>query len=90
MVVTCKIVRQHGEQNKRPHNLYIDAWTDTRSKPLADKHSARPEKAKKPQQQYRETKVDLNDSNQQAAAACDTREQPRRELILVEKTVGHN
>ena len=49
-----------------------------------------PEKAKKPQQQYRETKVDLNDSNQQAAAARDTREQPRREPIRVEKTVGRN
>ena len=39
---------------------------------------------------YREQKVDLNDPNQQAAAARDTREQPRREPIRVEKTVGRN
>ena len=49
-----------------------------------------PEKAHKPKQQYRETKVDLNDVNQQAAAARDTREQPRREPIRAEKTVGRN
>ncbi|MDE6216180.1 SEC-C metal-binding domain-containing protein, partial [Bacteroides sp.] len=40
--------------------------------------------------QYREQKVDLNDPNQQAAAARDTREQPRREPIRAEKTVGRN
>mgnify|MGYP002507944547 CR=1 FL=1 len=39
---------------------------------------------------YREQKVDLNDPNQQAAAAHDTREQPRREPIRAEKTVGRN
>ena len=39
---------------------------------------------------YREQKVDLNDPNQQAAAAQDTREQPRREPIRTEKTVGRN
>ena len=39
---------------------------------------------------YREQKVDLNDPNQQAAAAQDTREQPRREPIRAEKTVGRN
>ena len=49
-----------------------------------------PEKAQKPKQQYKETKVDLNDVNQQAAAGKDTREQPRREPIRVEKTVGRN
>ena len=40
--------------------------------------------------QYHEQKVDLNDPNQQAAAAHDTREQPRREPIRAEKTVGRN
>ena len=39
---------------------------------------------------YREQKVDLNDPNQQTAAAQDTREQPRREPIRAEKTVGRN
>ncbi len=49
-----------------------------------------PEKAQKPKQQYRESKVDLNDANQQAAASQDTREQPRREPVRVQKTVGRN
>ena len=49
-----------------------------------------PEKAQKPKQQYRESKVDLNDANQQAAASRDTREQPRREPVRVQKTVGRN
>ena len=39
---------------------------------------------------YREQKVDLNDPNQQAAAAHDTREQQKREPIRAEKTVGRN
>ena len=39
---------------------------------------------------YREQKVDLNDPNQQAAAARDTSEQPKREPIRAEKTVGRN
>jgi preprotein translocase subunit SecA len=39
---------------------------------------------------YREQKVDLNDPNQQAAASRDTREQPRREPMRAEKTVGRN
>ena len=39
---------------------------------------------------YREQKQDLNDPNQQAAAQQDTREQPRREPIRAEKTVGRN
>ncbi|MBQ8673585.1 MAG: preprotein translocase subunit SecA [Bacteroides sp.] len=39
---------------------------------------------------YREQKTDLSDPNQQAAAARDTREQPRREPIRAEKTVGRN
>ena len=40
-------------------------------------------------QRYNETKVDLNDANQQAAAQNDTRS-ARREPIRVEKTVGRN
>ena len=42
-----------------------------------------------PRQQYQETKQDLNDPNQQAAANRDTREQ-KREPIRAEKTVGRN
>ncbi len=42
-----------------------------------------------PRQQYRETKQDLSDPNQQAAAAHDTRE-VKREPIRSEKTVGRN
>jgi preprotein translocase subunit SecA len=44
----------------------------------------------KPQQKYSETKVDLNDRNQQAAAQHDTRENAKREPMRVEKTVGRN
>ena len=44
----------------------------------------------KPQQKYSETKVDLNDRNQQAAAQQDTRENAKREPMRVEKTVGRN
>ncbi len=44
----------------------------------------------RPQQKYSETKVDLNDANQQAAAQRDTRENVKREPIRVEKTVGRN
>lgn len=39
---------------------------------------------------YREQKVDLNDPNQQAAAAHDTREQPKREPIRAEQKIGRN
>ena len=39
---------------------------------------------------YREQKQDLSDPNQQAAAAQDTREQPKREPIRAQKTVGRN
>jgi preprotein translocase subunit SecA len=42
------------------------------------------------QQRYNETKVDLNDPNQQAAAQRDTRENVKREPVRVEKTVGRN
>ena len=42
-----------------------------------------------PRQQYQETKHDLTDPNQQAAANRDTREQ-KREPIRAEKTVGRN
>ena len=47
-------------------------------------------KRSKQKPRYNETKVDLNDSNQQAAAQHDTREQQSREPIRVEKTVGRN
>lgn len=42
-----------------------------------------------PRQQYQESKEDLNDPNQQAAAAHDTRE-VKKEPVHVEKTVGRN
>ena len=47
-------------------------------------------KRNKQQQRYNESKVDLNDANQQAAAQHDTRENAKREPIRVEKTVGRN
>lgn len=50
-------------------------------------HEAAPERLSR--QQYRETKEDLNDPNQQAAAGHDTRE-AKKEPIRVEKTVGRN
>ena len=43
-----------------------------------------------PRQQYQETKQDLNDPNQQAAANRDTREQQKPEPIRVQKTPGRN
>ncbi len=49
-----------------------------------------PDPKKNKQQKYSETKVDLNDPNQQAAAQHDTRENVKREPIRVEKTVGRN
>ncbi|MBQ2126705.1 MAG: SEC-C domain-containing protein, partial [Bacteroidaceae bacterium] len=44
----------------------------------------------RPKQKYSESKVDLNDTNQQAAAQHDTRENVKREPMRVEKTVGRN
>ena len=44
----------------------------------------------RPQPKYNESKVDLNDPNQQAAAQQDTRENAKREPVRVEKTVGRN
>ena len=44
----------------------------------------------RPQPKYNESKVDLNDPNQQAAAQHDTRENAKREPVRVEKTVGRN
>ena len=43
-----------------------------------------------PRQQYKETKQDLSDPNQQAAANRDTREKQRPEPIRVQKTPGRN
>ncbi len=47
-------------------------------------------KANRPKPKYNESKVDLNDPNQQAAAQHDTRENQKREPIRVEKSVGRN
>ena len=49
-----------------------------------------PDPKRNKQQRYNETKVDLNDPNQQAAAQRDTRENVKREPVRVEKTVGRN
>ena len=43
-----------------------------------------------PRQQYKETKQDLSDPNQQAAANRDTREPQRPEPIRAQKTPGRN
>ena len=51
---------------------------------------AAPEMPAPPRQQYQETKQDLNDPNQQAAASRDTREKQRPEPIRVQKTPGRN
>ncbi|MBQ8593597.1 MAG: preprotein translocase subunit SecA [Bacteroidaceae bacterium] len=50
---------------------------------------AAPARQAPPRQQYQETKVDLTDPNQRAAASRDTRE-VKREPIRAEKTVGRN
>ena len=51
--------------------------------------AAAPE-APAPRQQYQETKQDLTDPNQQAAANRDTREQQKHEPIRVQKAPGRN
>ena len=51
-------------------------------------HEAAPE-PKTQRQQYKESKVDLNDPDQQRAAGKDTREQ-KQEPYVAEKTVGRN
>ena len=50
---------------------------------------AAPERPEPPRQQYQETKTDLSDPNQRAAAARDTRE-TKREPVRTQKTVGRN
>ena len=51
---------------------------------------AAPDEQRQDMSKYREQKQDLSDPNQQAAAAQDTREQPKREPIRAQKTVGRN
>ena len=51
--------------------------------------AAAPE-APAPRQQYQETKQDLTDPNQQAAANRDTREQPKHEPVRAQKVPGRN
>lgn len=51
--------------------------------------AAAPEAPAPPRQQYQETKQDLSDPNQQAAANRDTREQ-KQEPVRVQKTPGRN
>ena len=51
---------------------------------------AAPEMPAPPRQQYKETKQDLSDPNQQAAANRDTREPQRTEPIRAQKTPGRN
>ena len=51
--------------------------------------AAAPE-APAPRQQYQESKQDLTDPNQQAAANRDTREQQKQEPIRVQKAPGRN
>ena len=50
---------------------------------------AAPEK-RQDMSRYQEQKQDLSDPNQQAAAARDTREQPKREPFRAPKTIGRN
>jgi preprotein translocase subunit SecA len=50
---------------------------------------AAPEPLQRPRQQYVESKQDLSDPNQAAAAAQDTRA-VKRQPIVNEKTVGRN
>ena len=49
-----------------------------------------PNKRNNQQRRYSESKANLGDPNQQAAAQRDTRENAKREPIRVEKTVGRN
>ena len=58
--------------------------------PDPDQVRAAAPEAPAPRQQYQESKQDLSDPNQQAAANRDTREQQKHEPIRVQKAPGRN
>ena len=58
--------------------------------PDPDQVRAAAPEAPAPRQQYQESKQDLTDPNQQAAANRDTREQQKHEPIRVQKAPGRN
>ena len=58
--------------------------------PDPDQVRAAAPEALAPRQQYQESKQDLSDPNQQAAANRDTREQQKHEPIRVQKAPGRN
>ena len=79
-----------GKINDQTASILMRGQIPVREKESTDVKVAPDPSRNRPQQKYSETKVDLNDRNQQAAAQQDTRENVKREPLRVEKTVGRN
>ncbi len=79
-----------GKINDQTASILMRGQIPVREKESTDVKVAPDPSRNRPQQKYSETKVDLNDRNQQAAAQQDTRENAKREPLRVEKTVGRN
>ena len=79
-----------GKINDQTASILMRGQIPVKEKESTDVKVAPDPSRNRPQQKYSETKVDLNDRNQQAAAQQDTRENVKREPLRVEKTVGRN
>ena len=76
--------------NDQTVSILTRGQLDVQAQPENNVKVAPDPKANRPKPQYNESKVDLNDPNQQAAAQHDTRENVKREPVRVEKNVGRN
>ena len=76
--------------NDQTVSILTRGQLDVQAQPENNVKVAPDPKANRPKPQYNESKVDLNDPNQQAAAQHDTRENVKREPVRVEKSVGRN
>ena len=79
-----------GKINDQAVTTLMRAQIPVQEKEPANVRVAPEQQSNRQQQKYSETKVDLNDKHQQAAAQRDTRENVKREPMRVEKTVGRN
>ncbi|MBP3408677.1 MAG: preprotein translocase subunit SecA [Bacteroidaceae bacterium] len=79
-----------GKINDQSVMILTRCQLDVQEQQPANVSVAPEQGANRPKQQYNETKVDLNDPHQQAAARQDTRENAKREPIRAAKTVGRN
>ena len=76
--------------NDQTVSILTRGQLDVQAQPENNVKVAPDPKVNRPKPQYNESKVDLNDPNQQAAAQHDTRENVKREPVRVEKNVGRN